>query len=81
MVAGAGVGVGEGGAIVGLGVAGVSVGDGLGDDVRATVDGATEGDSVADRVVAVGEPETVGLGLVAGVAQATRTRIRSATTD
>jgi len=71
------VGDGERGAIVGLGVAGMNVGDGVG----AVVGGATEGDSVDDGRLAVGVPEAAGLGLAAGAPQAaTRARIRSAAT-
>jgi hypothetical protein len=63
-----GVGDGEGGAVVGLGVAGVSVGSGIREGVGA-------------GRLAVGVPETAGLGLAAGALHpATRTRIRSATT-
>lgn len=70
-----GTGVGEGGTIVGLGVAGVSVGDGVSEG-----DGDGEGDAAGDGRLAVGVPETAGLGLAAGVPQAaTRARIMSAT--
>jgi hypothetical protein len=77
-VEGAGEGVGEGeGATVGLGVAGASVGDGVGVAV-----GSAEGDAVGAGRLAVGVPETTGLGLVAGPPQAaTRARIKSAATD
>jgi hypothetical protein len=72
---------GEGGAIVGLGVAGVSVGSGVGEGVGAT-DGDGAGHAVGDGTLAVGEPDTSGLGTAAGAAQAaTRARIRSAATD
>ena len=75
----AGVGEGVGGAIVGRGVAGVSVGDGVGEGVGAAA-GDGEGDAVGDGRLAVGVPETAGLGLAAGAPQAaTRARIRSAT--
>jgi hypothetical protein len=68
---------GEGGAIVGLGVAGVSVGNGVG-----ATDGDGEGHAVGDGTLAVGGPETSGLGTAAGAAQAaTKARIRSAATD
>ena len=53
---------GRGGAIVGLGVAGVSVGDGVGEGVGAAV-GDADGDAVGDGRLAVGVPETAGLGL------------------
>ena len=72
-----GVGDGVGGAMVGRGVAGVSVGDSVGEDVGAA---DAEGDAVGDARLAVGVPETEGLGLAAGAAHAaTRARIRSAT--
>jgi hypothetical protein len=81
MVVGAGVGEGDGGTIVGLGVAGVSVGDGVSEGVGAA-DGDGKGDAVGDGRLAVGVPETAGLGLAAGAPQAaTRARIRSAATD
>jgi hypothetical protein len=71
-----GVGEGVGGATVGLGVAGVSVGE----DVGAAV-GDEGGDAVGDGRLAVGVPETAGLGLAAEAPQAaTRTMTRSATT-
>jgi hypothetical protein len=77
IVLGVGVGEGVGGAIVGLGAAGVSVGDGVG----ATV-GDGDGGAVGDGRLAVGAPETAGLGLAAGAPQAaTRARITSAATD
>jgi hypothetical protein len=76
-----GVCEGEGGAIVGLGVAGVRVGNGVGEGVGAAV-GDGDGDAVGDVRLAVGVPETAGLGLAAGAPQAaTRARIRSAATD
>ena len=66
-----GSGEGVGGATVGLGVAGVSVGDAVGEAI---------GDAVGDGRLAAGVPDTAGLGLAAGAAQAaTRARIRSAT--
>lgn len=74
-----GVGESEDGAIVGLGVAGLSVGEGVGEGV-----GVADGDSdaVGDGRLAVGLPETAGLGLAAGAPQAaTRARIRSTATD
>ena len=77
------MGVGEdvGGATVGLGVAGASVGDGVDEGVGAVV-GDGDGDAVGDGRLAVGVPETAGLGLAAGAPQAaTRARIRSAATD
>jgi len=71
--------VGVGGATVGLGVAGVSVGDGVWEGVGASV-GDGDGDAVG--ILAVGVPETSGLGTAPGAAQAaTRARIRSAATD
>jgi hypothetical protein len=78
------VGEAEGGAIVGLGVTGVSVGDGVGEAVGAAV-GAAEGDPVGDGVddgrPAVGVAETNGLELVACAPQAaTSTRIASTAT-
>jgi hypothetical protein len=64
------------GAMVGLGVAGLSVGEGVG-----AIVGDTEGDAVGDGRAAVGATETDGLELMAGPAHAaTRTRIRSAAT-
>jgi hypothetical protein len=81
VVAGAGVSDGEGGAIVGLGVAGLSVGIGVGAGVAAT-DGDGDGDAVGEGRLAEGGPETAGLGLAPGAAQpATRAMIRSAATD
>jgi hypothetical protein len=52
-----GVGEGEGGAIVGLGVAGVSVGDG--DCVGAIVGDGSVADAVGDGRLGVGEPKPV----------------------
>jgi hypothetical protein len=70
---------GVGGVIVGRGVAGASVRDGIGEDVGAA---DAKGDAVGDGRLAVGVPETGGLGLAAGAPQAaTRARIRSATID
>jgi hypothetical protein len=70
------VGVGEG-VGVGVGVAGTSVDDGVGVAV-----GSADGDDVGDAMLAVGVPETAGLGLAAGAPQAAmRARTRSATTD
>jgi hypothetical protein len=79
----AGAGEGVGGAIVGLGVAGVSVGDG--DRVGAIVGDGSPADAIGDSsVVGDGRPgvgESAGLGLAAGAAQAaTSMMIRSATT-
>jgi hypothetical protein len=74
-----GVGEGVGGATVGLGVTGASVADGVGEGVGAA-EGGAEGEAVGDGKLGVGVPETAGLGLAAGAAQAAiRTRIRSPT--
>jgi len=74
------VGEAVGGTIVGLGVAGVSVGDGVGEAVGAAV-GDPAGDGVDDGRPAVGVAETKGLGLVACAPQAaTSTRIASTAT-
>jgi hypothetical protein len=71
-----GVGEGEGGATVGLGVAGVSVGDAVG-----AVVGDGDGDAVGDGRLAVGVAGIVGLGLAPGAAHAATTAMtRSATT-
>jgi hypothetical protein len=71
------VGEGVGGATVGVGVAGVSVCDGVGAAV-----GSAEGEAVGDGRLAVGVPETAGLGLAPGAPQAaTKATIRSATTE
>ena len=73
-----GVGEGDGGATVGLGVAGTGVGDGVG----ATVGAGPVADGVGDWKLGVGEPGIVGLGLAAGEPHAaTRTTIKSAATD
>jgi hypothetical protein len=75
------VGVGDGGAIVGFGVAGMTVGGGVGEDVGEAV-GDVDGDAVDDGRLAAGEPESAGLGLAAGAVQApTRATIRSAATS
>lgn len=72
--------MGVGGATVGLGVAGVSVGDGVGEDVGAGV-GGCDGEAVGEGRLAVGLPEAVALGLAAGPAHAeTRATTMSATT-
>jgi hypothetical protein len=69
-----GVGEGVGGSTVGLGVASVRVGDGVG----AAVDDG-DGEVVGDERLDVGVPETAGLGLAAGAPQAaTRATISSA---
>jgi hypothetical protein len=52
-----GAGEGVGGAIVDLGVAGVSVGDGVGEGVGAAVVDCV-GEAVDDGRLAVGVPET-----------------------
>ena len=79
-----GFGEGVGGATVGLGVAGVSVGDGIDEGVAAAdCDGDADavGDAVGDGRLPVGVPGTAGLGLAAGAPQAaTRARITSAAT-
>jgi hypothetical protein len=73
-----GVGEGDGGATVGLGVAGASVGD----EVGVAVGGGSVADGVGDGKLGVGEPEIVGLGLAVGEPHAaTRATIRSAATD
>ena len=79
-----GAGEDEGGAIVGLGVAGVSVGDGDGDGVGAVVGAVVsdrDGDAVEDGMFVIEVPEAVGLRLAAGAAHAaTRATTKSATT-
>jgi hypothetical protein len=73
----AGVAEGVAGAIVGLGVAGLSVRDGVEEGV-----GDEDGEPVGDGRFAAGVPEAVALGLAAGAAHAaTKARTRSATTD
>jgi hypothetical protein len=51
------VGVGDGGAIVGFGAAGMTVGDGVGEDVSEAV-GDVDGDAVDNGRLAAGEPES-----------------------
>jgi hypothetical protein len=71
-----GVAEGADGATVGRGVAGVSVGEGVGVAV-----GGGDGEAVGDERLAVVVPEAVVLGLAAGAAHAvTRARTRRATT-
>jgi hypothetical protein len=67
--------------MVGLGVAGVSVGDAVGEGVGSR-DGSRDGEAVGDAMLAVGEAEADGPGLAAGAPQAaTSTKIRMAATD
>ena len=73
--------MGDGGAIVGFGAAGMTVGDGVGEDVSEAV-GDVDGDDVDNGRLAAGEPESARLGLAAGAAQApTTATIRSAVTS
>jgi hypothetical protein len=75
-----GVGEGVGGTIVGLGVVGVRVEDGVGEGVGAVVDDG-EGDAVGSGTLASAVPGADGLGLPAGAAQAiTSPRTRSTAT-
>jgi len=79
---GTGVGEGDGDGVVGLGVTGTNVGDGVG----ATVGGGMEADDVGDGKLDVGKAETDGLGFGVGLAAgepqpATRIKITSAEID
>ena len=49
--------MGDGGAIVGFGVAGMTVGGGVGEDVGEAV-GDVDGDAVDNGRLAAGEPES-----------------------
>lgn len=74
------VGEGVGGATVEVGVAGVSVGDGVAEGVGAAV-GDGDGEAVGDGRIAVEPLGTDVLWLAAGAAHAaTRARMRMATT-
>ncbi|HET9613848.1 MAG TPA: hypothetical protein VFP22_03460 [Candidatus Limnocylindrales bacterium] len=72
------MGKGDGGATVELGVAGVTVGDCVAEDVGDDV-GAVDRDAVGNGRLAVGEPESAGVGVAPGAPQAaTIATIRSA---
>jgi len=76
IVAGAGEGVGR--VIAGLGVAGMTIEDGVGKDVGVAVDDGKE-EAVGDGRLTVDASEAAGLGRVAGALQAeTRARISNA---